>query len=117
MVKPFEDAAFSQKINEIGPVVETQFGYHIIQMQERTKAKSKNMDDVKPEIIKTLQEQNKQKAVKDYMMADQASYYRVRQKLSIRILKKAPCGIRRALFAVPGWGDGPPRPAIRNADE
>jgi len=31
MVKPFEEAAFSQKINEIGPVIETRFGFHIIQ--------------------------------------------------------------------------------------
>jgi peptidyl-prolyl cis-trans isomerase C len=67
MVKPFEDAAFSQKVNEISPVVETQFGYHIIQVQEHLQAKSKTLDDVKPEIIKTLQEQNKQKAVKDYI--------------------------------------------------
>lgn len=67
MVKPFEDAAFTQKINEIGPVVETQFGYHIIQVLERTAAKSKKLEEVKPEIIKSLQEQNKQKAIKDYI--------------------------------------------------
>jgi len=67
MVKPFEDAAFGQKINEIGPVVETQFGYHIIQAQEHMTGTSKTLDQVKPEIAKTLQEQNKQKAIKDYI--------------------------------------------------
>lgn len=67
MVKPFEDAAFSQKIKEIGPVIETQFGYHIIQVLERTSAKSKKLEDVKPQITKTLKEQNKQKAIKDYI--------------------------------------------------
>ena len=67
MVKPFEDAAFGQKVNEIGPVVETQFGYHIIQTQEHMQAKTKTLEQVKPEIIKSLQDQNKQKAVKDYI--------------------------------------------------
>ena len=39
-VKPFEDAAFSQEKNVIGPVITTEYGYHIIQVLDRKPAKN-----------------------------------------------------------------------------
>ena len=32
MVKPFEDACFSMELNEISNPIETQFGWHLIQL-------------------------------------------------------------------------------------
>lgn len=39
MVKPFEDAVFRMKPGEISPIVESEFGFHIIQMVEARKGK------------------------------------------------------------------------------
>jgi peptidyl-prolyl cis-trans isomerase C len=36
MVKPFEDAAFTQELDAVGPVIETRYGFHIVQVLEKT---------------------------------------------------------------------------------
>ena len=65
MVKPFEDAAFSQKVNEIGPVIETRFGFHIIQVTEIIEAKTKTLKESRDSIIKAINQKQKQQITRD----------------------------------------------------
>jgi peptidyl-prolyl cis-trans isomerase C len=61
MVKPFEDAAFSQEKNAIGPVVETDFGFHIIQVLDHQTSQVVKLDkDTKQRINAYLGNQKRQ---------------------------------------------------------
>jgi peptidyl-prolyl cis-trans isomerase C len=65
MVKPFEDAAFSQQKDAIGPVVETDFGFHIIQVLERQTAQVAKLDGEMKKQISSFLERQKQQAAFD----------------------------------------------------
>jgi peptidyl-prolyl cis-trans isomerase C len=68
MVKAFEDAAFSQETNAVGPVVETMFGYHVIQVQAHKAAGASSLADVKERLAEHLK-QRKQMELFDAFLA------------------------------------------------
>jgi peptidyl-prolyl cis-trans isomerase D len=49
MVKPFEDAVFGMKVNQISELVESEFGYHIIKLSGIT-GQSSSFEQMKPQI-------------------------------------------------------------------
>jgi peptidyl-prolyl cis-trans isomerase D len=49
-VKPFADALFSMSVGEIRGPVKTQFGYHIIRLDEIQPGKSKSFEEARPEL-------------------------------------------------------------------
>lgn len=57
MVKPFEEVAFSLKPNETSDIVETQFGYHLIKVNDKKPAKKMTYAEVKDRLNEHLKKQ------------------------------------------------------------
>ncbi len=56
-VKPFEDAAWKLKPNEISDVIKTEYGFHILQLTERQDARLQPFDEVKAELANEAKRQ------------------------------------------------------------
>jgi peptidyl-prolyl cis-trans isomerase D len=57
MVKPFEDAVFAMKSGEIGNIVETEFGYHVIQLTGVRGGEKQAFESVRAEIEAEVRKQ------------------------------------------------------------
>ncbi|MDA3810587.1 MAG: peptidylprolyl isomerase [Spirochaetaceae bacterium] len=67
MVPEFEEAAFALSENTISGIVETQFGYHIIKLNERIPETSVPFGEVKQSIYDYLIKEKSQNSVSDFI--------------------------------------------------
>ncbi|MDD5585981.1 MAG: peptidylprolyl isomerase [Alphaproteobacteria bacterium] len=66
MVKPFADAAFAMKVGEISEKpVKTDFGYHVIKVEDRRKSSAPPLAEVKDQITNQLGQEMVAQLVKD----------------------------------------------------
>ncbi len=63
MLKPFEDAAFALEVGQISEPVQTQFGWHIIKVEEKRDQPLPTFDQVKAAIIAQLVQAKAQEVV------------------------------------------------------
>jgi parvulin-like peptidyl-prolyl isomerase len=78
MVPAFETAAFNAKVGEISEPILTDFGYHLIKVDEKKASRTVTLEEAKNDLQQYLYQRNAQKRYEDWMKG-------MRAKASIKV--------------------------------
>lgn len=67
MVPEFEEVAFATPKGEVSEVVKTQFGYHIIKVDDRKEAKTRDLAEVKEELSRKIAQEKASETITDLL--------------------------------------------------
>lgn len=108
MVKAFEDAAFGMKKADISDVVESEFGYHIIQLTDIKAPKAQSFESLRPSLEADLKKQQAQRKYAELAETFSNTVYEqsdslkpVAEKLKLTIQKATQVGRNPAPQATP----------------
>ena len=79
MVPEFEEAAFNAEIGKVTEPVKTQFGYHLIIVDSKNEASTKNFEEVKDGVLQQLIQERQHKKY-DEMLKELEDKYGVERK-------------------------------------
>ncbi len=111
MVANFEAAAFALKPGQLSDVVTTEYGYHIIQVQDKEAPKTKPFEEVKGQLTAELKkaqvQEMTQKAIEDARaeaLKNPADIENIGAKHKLQIFKPTNLGVNSE---IPGFGQAP----------
>ncbi len=78
MVSPFQDTAFAMQVGTISKPLESQFGWHIIKLEDRRQVQTKDFAEEKAKIERTLSSANSKRLGQEYVT-------KVKEKANIQL--------------------------------